>query len=375
MITCWMMQIVKPFAILYLAVILLAGCVQGRQPEGNMESVDLLTVSEPSLHDFFKQVEVIQLEGRDSAYLNTSCLSRYLVVEDRIFVMDRANQAVVIFDASGKWKETFRRYGRGPQEYVMMTDIAFNAGLQSLDVLEATGTILSYSLDPPHPMIRKIKIPDGVRAVNHFLPSGSGYYLFSGYEESVLNYLDAESGTLTEVQGVPEVERNIRAGYETSGSPLYTFAGQVHYVDGASGRIFRLNGDQAVLHLGWDYGKYAFRPEVVEAERTAGPESYQTRLSASSSMAGPVSLTQETERFVFTNVLFMKRWLNVVYDKETGAKTVFEKWKEGQMFSPGYPADQALYLLVPPEVSGQVLPSGAEMPGENANYLVLKYVL
>ena len=91
----------------------------------------------------------------------------------------------------------------------MMTDIAFNAGLQSLDVLEATGTILSYSLDPPHPMIRKIKIPDGVRAVDHFLPipSGTGYYLFSGYEESVLNYLDAENGTLTEVQGVPEVER------------------------------------------------------------------------------------------------------------------------------------------------------------------------
>ena len=174
MITCWMMQIVKPFAILYLAVILLAGCVQGRQPEGNMESVDLLTVSEPSLHDFFKQVEVIQLEGRDSAYLNTSCLSRYLVVEDRIFVMDRANQAVVIFDASGKWKETFRRYGRGPQEYVMMTDIAYNAGLQSIDVLEATGSILSYSLDPPHPMIRKIKIPDGVRASTIFSPADPG---------------------------------------------------------------------------------------------------------------------------------------------------------------------------------------------------------
>ena len=366
----------KKSPILLAALLTLAACT-GKAPEQGMESVDLLTVSEPSLHDFFKQVEVIQLEGRDSAYLNTSCLSRYLVVEDRIFVMDRANQAVVIFDASGKWKETFRRYGRGPQEYVMMTDIAYNAGLQSIDVLEATGSILSYSLDPPHPMIRKIKIPDGVRAVDHFLPipSGTGYYLFSGYEESVLNYLDAENGTLTEVHGVPEVERNIRAGYETSGSPLYTFAGQVHYVDGASGRIFQLNGDQAVLHLGWDYGKYAFRPEVVDAERTAGPESYQTMLSASSSMAGPVSLTQETERFVFTNVLFMKRWLNVVYDKETGAKTVFEKWKEGQMFSPGYPSDQALYLLVPPEASGRFLPSGAEMPGENANYLVLKYVL
>ena len=369
------MEIVRPFAILYLAMILLAACVQSRQPEGNMEPVDLLNVSEPSLYDFFNQIEVVQLEGRDSAYLNTSCMSRYFVVEDRIFVMDRANQAIVIFDASGKWKETFRRYGRGPQEYVMMTDIAYNAGLQSIDVLEATGTILSYSLAPPHPMIRKIKIPDALRAVNHFLPSGSGYYLFSGFEESVLNYLDAESGTLTEVQGIPEAERNYRAGYATSGSPLYMHAGQVQYVDGASGRIFRLDRNQAVLRLGWDYGKYTFRSEVVGADRPGGLESHETMLSSSTTMAGPVSLTQETERFVFTNVLFMKRWLNVVYDKETGAKTVFVKWKEGQMFSPGYPSDQALYLLVPPEVSGQFLPPGAEIPDENANYLILKYVL
>lgn len=363
----------KTIQILLLSIALLSACMHNKQTEGDIEPVDLLKVEEPPLSFFFKAVDLIQLEGKDSAYLNASCLSSYFFAEDKLYVMDQANKSVVVFNSDGSWEETIRRYGRGPQEYVMMTDMAFNAALRSIDILEATGAIISYSLDPPHPMIRRFKMPRVLRGINHFIPYGTGYYLFSGYEEAFLHYLDTESGELTEILGIPDVERNLRAGYATTGSPFYLFKGQVYYVDGASGSIFELEGGHARPYLGWDYGSYQFRPENVNTQRTGG--SYEELLKASSSMAGPVALTRETDRYVFTNVLFLRRWLNVVFDKETGKKTVFVKMKEGVIFSPGCYFDNAIYTLIPPEVVGQFLPSDTQAPKDNSNYLIIRYSL
>ncbi len=332
-----------------------------------------MKTEEPSLSFFFKEIDVIQLEGRDSAYLNTTCLSSYFYADEKLYVMDQANKSVVVFGIDGKWEETFRRYGRGPQEYAMMTDMAFNAGLRSIDILEATGIIISYGVDSPHPMIRRVEIPRVLRGVNYFMPCGSGYYLFSGYEDISLTYFDTESGELTNVSGIPNVEQNLRAGYGTTGSPFYLFDGHAFYVDGATGSIFELNGKNAVPYIRWDYGRHSFHSEHVDIKRTG--RSYEELLATSSLMAGPVALTRETKHYLFTNVLFMRRWLNVVYDKETRKKYVFVRMKDGVMFSPGKYYKEALFSLIPPEVAGPFLPRDIKEPESDVNYLIIRYSL
>ena len=167
--------------------IILSACTQNKRTEEYVKSVDLLQIEEPSLTDYFKGIEVIPLENRDSAYLNLSCLSSYVFAEDKMYVFDRSNHAVVVFGLDGKWVETICKYGRGPGEYLMPTDLAYNEKFHSLDILEATGTIISYELERPHSLLRKIKIPD-LHAVHYFFPIDSGYYLFSSSEDSAVNY-------------------------------------------------------------------------------------------------------------------------------------------------------------------------------------------
>lgn len=358
--------------ILILCVLLPVACTQGRQPGDNVVSVNLLDIDEPSWTEFFKKIEVIPLENRDSAYLNISCCFTYLKVEDKFYIMDMANKSIIIFNADGKWLETFNRYGRGPEEYVMLADMAYNEEMRSMDILEATGTIISYDLEPPHRMIRRIKIPT-VRATHYLFPDGSGYYLLSQYEDHALNYLDAETGELTAVTGAPEVERAVRAGYHASRSPFYRLSGQVYYVDGASGAVFRLEGNRAVPCRSWDFGRYTFDLEKVPVGKSDRP--YERLDAFSSSMAGPFVNTVETDRYVFAEVTFMKREQDIVLDKESGKVSVFLNWKEGLYFFPGYFFDDAIYFVHPPEHTDQLLPDGLSNLDEDSNFMIIKYVL
>lgn len=357
----------------FLCFILLSACAQNRSAVGNAILVNLLNIEEPSLSEFFRGMEVIPLENKDSAYLNPSCMFSYMTVGDKYYVEDKANASILVFNKDGRWEETFKRYGRGPEEYAMLTDMAYNVELHSLDVLDATGSIISYALDPPHRMIRRIKIPD-LKATHYFLPFGSGYYLFSMYGDQTLNHLDSETGEMTAVSGAPEVEQVARAGYNTSVNPFFCLDGVAYYVDGASGGFFRLEENRAVLFRSWDMGRYTFRPDKVRAEASR-PPSLERIDAMSNSMAGPFYRTRETDRFVFSQFLFMKRHLNVILDKETGKTHVLSKMKEGVSFIPGSFCGDALFFLCPPEHADQVLPEGFSIHGEDSNYLIVKYLL
>lgn len=253
----------------------------------------------------------------------------------------------------------------------MPSDLAFNEEFHSLDILEATGTIISYELEPPHAMLRRIEIPD-LRAVHYFIPFGAGYYLFSSYEDSAVNYLDNGTGELVAVSGIPSVERNERAGYHISGNPFYIHDEKLYYVNGADGEIFRIEGDKAEPVWAWDFGRYSFNPDRIDPEADV---SVDILYAVSTSMAGPVLRTQETERYIFANVLFMKQDWNVVLDKETGETNVFSKMKEGMVFYPGKYYDGALYALWPPEVVSVYFPPDYPLPDEDSNFLLLKFVL
>lgn len=357
--------------LLLLSAVILSDCARNRGTADYVKQVDLLDVTEPSLKDYFKKVETIPLENKDSAYLNNSCLISNVLAEGQLYVLDRANHAVVVFGLDGSWKETICKFGRGPGEYLMPSDLAFNEEFHSLDILEATGTIISYELEPPHAMLRRIEIPD-LRAVHYFIPFGAGYYLFSSYEDSAVNYLDNGTGELVAVSGIPSVERNERAGYHISGNPFYIHDEKLYYVNGADGEIFRIEGDKAEPVWAWDFGRYSFNPDRIDPEADV---SVDILYAVSTSMAGPVLRTQETERYIFANVLFMKQDWNVVLDKETGETNVFSKMKEGMVFYPGKYYDGALYALWPPEVVSVYFPPDYPLPDEDSNFLLLKFVL
>ena len=69
-----------------LSSLILFACSQKGEAEGGVVSVNLLDKEEPSWTEFFKEIEVIQLENRDSAYLNISCLFSYVMAENKLYV-------------------------------------------------------------------------------------------------------------------------------------------------------------------------------------------------------------------------------------------------------------------------------------------------
>lgn len=353
---------------------LLSGCSRQEPIADYQVDVDLLKVQEVSVSELFKGVEVIPLESKDSAYLNVSCLSGYQIAGDQLFVMDKANNAVVLFSLDGEWLGTLSKQGRGPGEYVMLTDMDYNFEQRSIDILEATGRVLSYATEKGFPLIRELGIPNDLKSLVYFKSVPSGYYLYSGYSRSVLYYYDIKRGQVYDVAGIPEVEQNRRAGYKTAGSPFYNYNEEVFYTDGATGGVYRLAGKDAEPHIIWNLGRFSFKPGIVDADKTG--TSYEQLKVASNAMAGPFSNVRETSKCVFTSALFMGRSVNIIYNKSSKAAIAFGRTSEGLIFSPGVVSNNAMYLLVPPEIAVQLIPEELTKDiTDDSNYLLIKYLL
>lgn len=355
--------------------LLLSACRQQQSIVADYHvDVDLLRTQEISLLDFFKEIDVIPLEATDSAYLNVSCLSTYLVVEDKLIVLDRADNSIKFFNLDGKWCGTLSKYGRGPGEYAMLTDVDYNKERRSVDILDATGKILSYAFEGSFPFIRELSIPYQMKGLVNFKSSHSGYYLFSGFDSSVLRYWEPDSEGLFEVEGIPMVEQNRRAGYKTTGSPFYVFDEDIYYTDGPTGQVFRLVGKDALPHLSWNLGRFSFKSKQVDANKTGSSINELKR--ASNTMAGPFSAIRETSCLVFANVLFMGRGVNIIYDKLSDVTHLFTRTQEGLMFSPGFVCGKYMYFLAPPEIARQLVPEEKlSFNSQDPNYVLIKYLI
>ena len=364
---------VKAVILLVTSALPLSACRQQQSIVADYHvEVDLLRTEEVSISDYFRDVDVIPLEAIDSAYLNVSCLSTYLVVEDKLIVLDRAENSIKLFNLDGKWCGTLSKKGRGPGEYAMLTDVDYNKERRSVDILDASGKILSYSIESGFPFIRELDIPYQMKGLANFKSTQTGYYLFSGYDSFVLRYWEPDSDGLFDVAGIPMVEQNRRAGYKTTGSPFYVFDEDINYTDGPTGQVFRLVGKDAIPHLSWDLGRFSFKSKLVDANKTGSSINELKR--ASNAIAGPFSAIRETPSFVFANVLFMGRGVNIIYDKLSDSVHLFTRTQEGLVFSPGVVCEKFMYFLVPPEIAGQVVPEEKlSFTNQDANYMLIKY--
>lgn len=68
------------------------------------------------------------------------------ISDDLIVIKEDQVQSVSIYDSAGKLKSFFHHVGRGPGEYVYLSDVRFNSQDSTLTVFDNNGKLLKYSL-------------------------------------------------------------------------------------------------------------------------------------------------------------------------------------------------------------------------------------
>lgn len=164
--------------------------------------------SESTINKIFKSIEFVSLEANSAALIS---FVHKAVMDDSIIVtLDLSTNAVMIFDRQGNHIKTLNK-GRGPGEYLSVTDINLNSYDKSVEILDMFSIIRKYDYEGS--FINSISFASSQRKVR-FFPIDSEAYFFSipgfGYPLASLSY-DSKNNSSILLERPPSLayDRNI----------------------------------------------------------------------------------------------------------------------------------------------------------------------
>ncbi|MDR0835377.1 MAG: 6-bladed beta-propeller, partial [Tannerella sp.] len=106
--------------------------------------VDVEANDQCPLSEVADEIKAIELEMTDESIIGW--VKRVLYLKDYIIVSEGKQEKILLFDKTGKFIRVIGNKGQGPEEYLYLTDIAFNDQEQCLYV-SGRDRILCYDLN------------------------------------------------------------------------------------------------------------------------------------------------------------------------------------------------------------------------------------
>ena len=130
-------------AILTVTVV---SCVQNDRP--TIETIELQNIvpEEVMLSDLTSGMETVQLETRDDCLIGQAGIIR--IDSTHIYISDAVTRSILIFNRhDGKFTGKLNKSGRGPGEYLEITDFCIDPSAHTIEVLDRGGRqLLIYDM-------------------------------------------------------------------------------------------------------------------------------------------------------------------------------------------------------------------------------------
>jgi len=119
--------------IFFVTITLLGGC-SDNQSDTSVISLDF-SKSPMSIHKIglINDVKILNLDYKKALFGDADKIIRY---KDRIYLMDRVQtKSVIVYDTLGQFISLIAKHGRGPDEYLQLTDIFIDTVDFSLNIV------------------------------------------------------------------------------------------------------------------------------------------------------------------------------------------------------------------------------------------------
>ena len=130
--------------ILFISTITLLLSCSNSQNSNSTISIDLDASKSISINNIFSKMEIIPLETNEKSIIQN--IDKIIEYQSFIYILDRRQKAVLIFDSHGKFISKINTIGRAPDEFYLLEDIVINRFANTLECLDPMGKILTYSL-------------------------------------------------------------------------------------------------------------------------------------------------------------------------------------------------------------------------------------
>lgn len=286
-----------------------------------------------SISDVFSSVACIPLEDSPEARMVPGGRYAYAYGDSLMAALDLfSDYSVRIFDYQGHFIHLLSQQGRGAGYYGLAYDLLFDEPSGLLVILDPTGKIIRYSVADSFAFHDELSFLNPIRAAHNICKlSEDTYILFSRSEKYKFYIASFKDGTIVPIKySVPEWL--MFSPFTSAITPLYSFDGNARFVDGTDGSVFTIKNGRLVPYIRWNLGNYRLTMKDLPPDKTL---KYYSNLFQKSSYryATQFSMTQETERYVFSRFYFQNQTNLLIYDKESDRTQTVRRTAEGfQLF-------------------------------------------
>ena len=312
-----------------IAIIFIIICLScsKRTETKTSDSIDLNKIDKVSVNDLFQSIDVVQLETNNQCLI--AHVTKVIFYNDRYYIFDVRQQAILCFDSTGKFLFNISRRGQGPEEYIYMEEFNIDTFTQELLLLEPFGSLLTFDLEGK--FISKKRLLGEIIAYNEVYPVNKDTLLFRSLNKySFATYSKSKNLIIDKVEG--EISDNIF-------SPLhktYVYNDQIFFSIPATNDIVNLSDNSL---FSWDFGdRNNTRKQIRNVKKLieSEPDSYirgtidfvkEKKLNYS------IMYNYETFRYKICILDYGNpEFRHVFFDKKTNQSVVFDKTTEDIQF-------------------------------------------
>jgi hypothetical protein len=331
-------MVMKKICGYFITGLLLFSCadkVSEKQIDTPEVTVDLETVTEPSIYDFFDTVIAVQLETTDDC-LVSNMIDRIKEFNGRYFLIDRKQNAFFCFDSTGKYLFKIQSRGQGPNEYMWLDDFCIDTFNNQLILLDPFGAILSYDLDGK--FISKTRLPPENSAYNEIFVMNRDTLLFVSLAQyQILYYSRKENRLVKKMYERDEVLD--KTSFISAYCRVYSYKDSLYLPIPWGNEIINLSNSKNSAVYKWNFGKETYPPEETFDRLRKYLLSSDKRDFGWDDLVGSDKILKyyvysicETERYITAGIRYKNEYMSIFYDKIMKKSFLFRKTEENTQF-------------------------------------------
>ena len=335
-----------------------------------------------SIRAFFSAIELIQLDTNNNSFLRPEGIYRCAFSGDSIFVLNKGED-VFLFLSNGASIGPLQKKGRGPGEYIFPSDILVNTYNNSLDVLEGSGKIVSYSLSSLE-LERVLYLPEEGYPYDSFEMIDEDKYLLSSRGEFRIALFDVTQKRLIfSNYSFPSWLAYSYFTYRNCFSPFIQSDNDYMYFEGWSGTVYKIDSYSMNVYpfIRWDMGINQFEVKRLKPDKDAFYY-YNEYLRNKDNYATPFTNIVQNNQRLFVNFLYKDQYHTLVYDIISEEHSIIKRTTEKIPIPVGHYYNNSMYEFVRPDlidslITRNVLDENSQKIydgiREDSNLLIIKY--
>jgi hypothetical protein len=236
--------------------LLLTSCFDSKKKE-NLIFIDVNRIKAITPNEVFTKTEINPLYTSDSSLI--SRIDKVIHLNNEIYILDKQQKAILIFDDNGRFSRKLRNVGRGPGQYLDIADFTINPYNNNIEFVDGRSL---YIYDKFARFIKKIEIVnDKLKAVNRLEIINNDIIFFVYHSSSnMCIYYSRKSNKILAIKNIyPQwVKENLQFAAENG---LYRSENEIIFFEAFSNKVYKVVKNDFILKYEWDFGKYNFKFE------------------------------------------------------------------------------------------------------------------